>query len=209
MGAAILQGQAGSRRQWLAFLAILLLLLCWLKVASHYLDLDVAENSSYSLTNTLAHYIPGKGNSQHAGTSADLPEYSIKPIVYVFPQFHPIPENDKFWGKNFTEWVNVQKLSVNYYGVDTPRPTEEVGFYNLLDLSTRKRWTDTIKKSQYVLFSGDKYDEISPISTKSSSSQDPWDCLPSLLVRIPRDGQSIAGHAQGRPPRRTIHAKLG
>ncbi|KAJ4420882.1 hypothetical protein N0V82_004061 [Gnomoniopsis sp. IMI 355080] len=38
--------------------------------------------------------------------------YTIKPIAYVFPQFHAIPENDKFWGVNFTEWNNVKKNSI-------------------------------------------------------------------------------------------------
>lgn len=76
--------------------------------------------------------------------------YSIKPIAYVFPQFHPIPENDEFWGVNFTEWVSVKKVTHNPHGLETLRPTEEVGYYNLLDYSTRARYAKLIRDSGHV-----------------------------------------------------------
>lgn len=76
--------------------------------------------------------------------------YTIKPIAYVFPQFHAIPENDKFWGVNFTEWTNVKKVKENRYGLETLHPTKEIGYYNLMDYDVRKRYAKLVKDSGYV-----------------------------------------------------------
>jgi hypothetical protein len=96
-----------------------------------------------SFRDTLASHLP----TSYGTNSMNMPSYSIKILAYVFPQFHPIPENDKFWGKNFTEWENVNKQTVNKYGIPIMRPAKEVGQYNLLDISTRRRWTETLQNS--------------------------------------------------------------
>ncbi|KAI8817629.1 glycosyltransferase WbsX-domain-containing protein [Fimicolochytrium jonesii] len=68
---------------------------------------------------------------------------NIKVLGFVFPQFHPIPENNAFWGPNFTEWVNVRKASKNKFGMEVPQP--EWGYYNLLDFDVRKRMGDFLR----------------------------------------------------------------
>ena len=138
-------------------------------LASGYKNIKIAEEVMRSLRNaktvSACNFYAAYNSVYQDDADFSGQNSSVKLVAYYLPQFHEIPENNKWWGEGFTEWTNTKKSLPLYKGHYQPRePHDDIGYYDLSDTNAIRKQASLAKRHgiygwaiYYYWFSGKKF----------------------------------------------------
>lgn len=71
-----------------------------------------------------------------------------KLFAAYLPQYHEIEENNRFWGKGFTDWEGVKNAKPQFKNHNQPRIPEDENYYDLSDWNILKWQSELAKENE-------------------------------------------------------------